>query len=88
MDEPMNSNVIPLPVAEPAPEPRYALVFEGMNVGKACTYIEALDEACRLMRANLAWNHVELRSTEDSKKVGGVWRNPKEGRLIRSSLKG
>ena len=47
----------------------------------------AMNLAADLMRKNIEWKHVEVRDIHGNK-CGGVWRNPCEGRLIRSKEMG
>jgi hypothetical protein len=70
-------------------EARFELFHDGTSTEtKAYTYSQALDAGVELMKSNPEWKHIEVRNLETNSKAGGVWRNPKEGRLIRSKMLG
>ena len=50
---------------------------------------ELLDMACEVMKMNPSWTFVEVRRLgEHQRPSQGVWRNPLEGRLIKSKVDG
>jgi hypothetical protein len=62
----------------------FEVFHEGKPTGvKAETYSECLELGVTLMQQNPDWMHVKV--LKDGKVYkGGVWRNPREGRLIKS----
>ena len=78
----------PDPLRQKAPD-RFGLFYDGKDTGvTAITRRGGLDAGVELMQANPTWMKVEVRDLEAKQTVGGDWRNPKEGRLIRSKESG
>jgi hypothetical protein len=72
-------------IRPPVPEFEYALVHKGEPTGvQTLTRREAMDAGVELMKTNPEWDFVEVRDLTKDSRAGGVWRNKKEGRLIRS----
>ncbi len=74
-----------------APKPlQYCLYYKGASLGLgAVTYSDCLDLGVDVMKAHPDWDKIEVRKLSDtSKMAGAVWRNPLEGRLIKSKLLG
>jgi hypothetical protein len=75
-------------VTEKPEVPRFELYYEGKPLGVwGFSLVEMLELGCEVMRLNPTWMHVRVHH-DGKRTMDGVWRNPLEGRLIKSKVDG